>query len=119
MKRRDILLIISVLLLAAVLWFLLFVIKKEPGAYLKISIDNELYGVFPLSQDQNILVGDTNRCQIQDGEVRMIYGDCPDQICVHSAAVSDNGQTIICMPNKVVLEIIAEYNMGQIDTIAE
>ena len=37
-----------------------------------------------------------------DGKV---YGNCPDQLCVHQQAISKESQTIVCLPNKVVAEV--------------
>ena len=35
----------------------------------------------------------------------MISADCPDKLCVHQHAISANGETIVCLPNKVVAEV--------------
>ena len=43
--------------------------------------------------------------QIKDGEASMIEADCPDQICVHEKAISADGESIICLPNKIVVEV--------------
>ena len=37
----------------------------------------------------------------------MIEADCPDQICVNHLAISRDGESIICLPNKVVIAIEA------------
>ena len=47
----------------------------------------------------------TNVMQIKDGKVTMKEADCPDKLCVHQKAISTKGGTIVCLPNKVVLEI--------------
>lgn len=44
----------------------------------------------------------------QNGEVRMIQSNCPDQICVHHKAVSAVGENIICLPHKIVVEITGD-----------
>ena len=35
----------------------------------------------------------------------MTDADCPDQLCVHQKAASKNHESIICLPNKVVVEV--------------
>ena len=35
----------------------------------------------------------------------MEEADCPDLLCVHQKAISKEGESIICLPNKVVVTI--------------
>ena len=42
---------------------------------------------------------------IKDGEAYMQEADCPNQICVHHSSVSHKGETIVCLPNRVIIEI--------------
>ncbi|MCM1039140.1 MAG: NusG domain II-containing protein [Ruminococcus sp.] len=48
----------------------------------------------------------------REGEVSVIAADCPDQICVHHTPVSKAGENIICLPHKVVVEIVADKAIG-------
>ena len=85
---------------------------NQDGAAVRISIDGELYGTYPLSQEQTIPVctdgAVTNTVQISEQEAKMIEADCPDQLCVHQRAVSRQGETIVCLPNRVVVEVTGE-----------
>ena len=38
----------------------------------------------------------------------MTEANCPKQICVNIDAITENGGTIICLPNKIVIEGSAE-----------
>ncbi len=42
---------------------------------------------------------------IKDGEAYMLEADCPNQICVHHSPVSHKGENIVCLPNRVIIEI--------------
>ena len=119
MKKKDFGIILIVLMVAGVMWLISSVIYSESGEKLRIMVDNQEFGVYDLQEDCVIEIGDTNECQIKGGKVTMLYGDCPDQVCVHSAAISKNGQAIICMPNKVVLEIIDGKEDDQIDIMVK
>ena len=55
----------------------------------------EVYGTYSLKENQKISIQDTNVCQIQDGYVTMTEADCPDQICVHTARISEDGGSIV------------------------
>ena len=42
----------------------------------------------------------------------MTEADCPDQLCVHQRAISKQKQTIVCLPNRVVVEVIGGEDAG-------
>ena len=57
-------------------------------------------------KDQKIRInGGTNILTIKNGKAKMTDADCPDQLCVHQKAASKNHESIICLPNKVVVEV--------------
>ena len=43
--------------------------------------------------------------------------DCPDKLCVHQKAISKNHEMIVCLPNKVVVEVTGSEENG-FDSIA-
>jgi hypothetical protein len=43
--------------------------------------------------------------EISDGRVRMIDSACPDKLCVKTGWISSPGESIVCLPNRVVIEI--------------
>ena len=116
MKKKDLILICSVLVLAAAFWLVpravgLFGNSKEQK--LRITVSGEEYGSYSLEEDQVIKVGDTNICEIKDKKVSMISADCPDQLCIHQRTIQLQGETIVCLPNKVVLEITGTRQTDQ------
>lgn len=46
-----------------------------------------------------------NLIEIGDESVRVIDADCPDKIDVKQGSISKIGETIVCLPHKLVLEI--------------
>lgn len=107
MKKKDLILISAVLLLALAVWGGTTLWQQhESGTRLKITIDGEIYGFYSLAKDQTITIGSTNVCQIKAGQVTMIEADCPDHLCLSQKAISIVAKgTIICLPNRIVLEI--------------
>lgn len=65
-----------------------------------------------LSGKENIqrieIPGKVGKCilVISDGRADMESADCPNQICVHHSAISHTGETIVCLPNRVVIEVV-------------
>ena len=76
---------------------------------LLVAVDGVEYGRYPLSEDHTETIrfedGSYNRFAIQDGYVSMQEASCPDQICVHHSRISRNKETIVCLPDKVVITI--------------
>ena len=58
-----------------------------------------------------------NLLEIGDERVRVIEASCPDKIDVRQGYISDIGETIVCIPNKLVVEIKGMDKHNQIDTI--
>ena len=108
MKKKDLILICSVLVLAAAFWLIpraVGIFGTSKAQKLRITVSGKEYGVYSLDEDQVIKIGDTNVCEIKDKKVTMISAECPDQLCIHQGPICLQGETIVCLPNKVVLEV--------------
>lgn len=108
MKKKDLILICSVLVLAAAFWLIpraVGIFGNSEAQKLRITVSGKEYGVYALDEDQVIKIGDTNVCEIKDKKVTMISAECPDQLCIHQGPIRLQGETIVCLPNKVVLEV--------------
>lgn len=108
MKKKDLILICSVLVLAAAFWLIpraVGIFGNSKAQKLRITVSGKEYGVYSLDEDQVIKIGDTNVCEIKDKKVTMISTECPDQLCIHQGPIRLQGETIVCLPNKVVLEV--------------
>ena len=49
--------------------------------------------------------GGTNRLVIKDGTVHMEEASCPDKVCIKQGTISETGQSIVCLPNRVIVTI--------------
>lgn len=105
MKRNDWLLALGIFLCAAALLAGLILLRK-PGTQVEIQIDGETYGTYLLTEPQIIDTGTGNRLEIQDGSIRMIWADCPDKLCIHQTAIHRTGETIVCLPHKLVVRVL-------------
>lgn len=116
MNRRDIALVILILV-ASLVGFVLEFIQTGHGAQLQISVNGEVFGVYDLNTDRTVEIGDGNICRIENGSAWMEWADCPDQLCVHHARISRDNEAIVCLPNRVTLTVTdADENSGM-DTI--
>ena len=49
--------------------------------------------------------GFTNTIEVEPGRIRVREAGCPDQVCVNQGYISDGTVPIVCLPNKLVIEI--------------
>lgn len=112
--KNDILLILAVLLLAGGAW-LYTTLNRETGAEVVVSVAGEELCRLPLSADTELEIGEgekRNLLVISDGEARISEASCPDHVCVKRGRVSFDGQSIVCLPNKVVVSIVGGETDG-------
>ena len=105
--KNDIMLAALVIVLAALLWVGIRLTQSE-GASVMVTVDGELFGEYPLDKDAEIRIGEGekyNLLVIKDGEAQIAEASCPDKLCVNQGKISFDGQSIICLPNKVVVEV--------------
>ncbi len=106
MKKKDLIFIIAVLAIAGIFFGVHLIQGRTTQGKVEVHVDGELYGTYELSKDQKINIQDTNQLVIQDNEAKMEAANCPDKICVNQKAISKAGESIICLPNKVVVSIV-------------
>lgn len=105
-KRNDLILILGIICIAAFAYLLHERMQNVDDGIVIVKVDGEEKGTYRLSEEQTIEInGGTNILQIKEGKADMTEADCPDKLCVHQKAVSKNGESIICLPNKVVIEV--------------
>jgi hypothetical protein len=105
MKKNDFFLIGIVLLVSFALmgWHYL---KTDSGkGSVVVTVDGEHYGTYDLDTEQTVNIQGTNTLQIKNKSAIITDADCPDKICVYHKPITRNGESIICLPNKIVVSI--------------
>lgn len=106
--RNDIILIVALLLVAVIGALYLFVFRSS-GNTVKVTVDGKTYGVFSLNENitEDIHTGkdNLNRLIIRDGKAYMETATCPDGICVAHKPIFRDGESIVCLPNRVVVTV--------------
>lgn len=121
--RNDIILILALFGVIIVLLIVLIAHeKKEEGAMVVIEVDGREYARYPLDTEQEVPVLDENGTEmntvtISGGNAKMTYANCPDQLCVHQKKIRALSETIVCLPNRVVVHIEGAEEL-QLDSIA-
>lgn len=116
--RNDIILFVSLLFAALAVWGAVKLTRK-PGKFVVIEIEGKISSVYPIDTDLrlDLITGDghVNTLVISNGKAYVESADCPDKLCVKQHAVSMTGETIICLPHKLVIRIEGE---GGVDTVS-
>lgn len=112
-RRRDLFLILGLLLISGIslAFILLF---RTPGDQVLVEVDGVVYGRYDLRENTTVRIetgdGGYNVLQIADGYACVTEASCPDKLCVHQHKIRQSDESIICLPNKVVVSIIQEEN---------
>ncbi len=115
-KKADIVLLCLLLVLGLVL-SIPAITQGSGGSSVVVRVDGEIYGTYSLTENRTITVnanGHLNKININDGKVQMSEADCHNQLCVKQGSISAGNQVIVCLPNRVIVEIIGgeeEYDV--------
>lgn len=115
MKKKDIILIAAVLVIALVSFAAIKMTQKD-GKEVVVTVNNKEVYKTSINKDQTYKIPEesgTNIMQIKDGKVTMKKADCKDQICADHKPIEKSGETIVCLPHKVVIEIKSENGKEQ------
>ena len=104
-KRNDRLLFVGVIVIALVLMLVRTVLQKG-GTSITVSVDGQVYGTYSLFEERTIVLSDgRNQIVIKDGCAYMEHAECPDKLCIKQGAIQNQGESIICLPNKVIVTV--------------
>ena len=108
--KKDMLLI-GALLLTGIIIAAGVCIFSGRGQTVQVRVNGSVISEYPLSQNRTVVLngsGGTNVLVIEDGTARIDKADCPDGLCCKTGKVSRSGQSIICLPHKLTVEITGE-----------
>jgi hypothetical protein len=119
-KKNDFILV-GIILIVAVAALLFINQTKKSGDMAIIEVGGKVYKELPLNVNTTIEIkganGGTNVLKIEDGHADMIDADCPDKLCVKQKNIQNNGETLVCLPHKVIVKIESS-KANDIDAVA-
>lgn len=114
MKRRCItgadIALIAICLGLALLLLILPLLRKTGGVAV-LRVGNEIIARLPLDTDTEQRVktdAGFNTVVVRDGVCLVTAADCRDEICISRGAISKVGESIVCLPHKLIVEIEAQ-----------
>ncbi len=111
MKRKllslaDILIILGVILSAFIIFFSFY--SSNNGNRVVVTIENKTVAEFDLNIDLNRTFSTEdgfNNLIIENGSCKVETADCKDGICISRGKISKIGESIVCLPHKLIVEI--------------
>ncbi len=112
--KNDVILIVVLLAVSLLAMLIINMLVKKPGDRVIIKVDGKVVQELSLSEDTKLTVegyqGGFNEIVIEYGYVKVNSADCPDELCVHSGSIDKSGETIVCLPHRVVVEVVGGDN---------
>ncbi|EOU1681135.1 NusG domain II-containing protein [Clostridium perfringens] len=114
MKKWD-LIIIIVLILLSLMPIRLLISSNNSGDLKRviISVNGEEYESLEFKENVNEIIKieeglGVNEICIKEREVYMNHSNCTDKVCMRQGKISKVGESIVCLPNRVFIEIKGE-----------
>jgi hypothetical protein len=121
-RKADIILFIVLVAVGLAASVALAMRGDSAGDKVIIESGGDLYATYSLAEDQTVIVPapkqvkmdapDTedkydyyNIVEIKDGMVTVTEASCRNQVCVKHSPVSRSGESIVCLPNRLVVRI--------------
>ena len=113
MKKKDIILGIGIIAAALLMLLVLQINRGEEGNRIQVILDGKIYGTYSLEKNQVIEIEEGsfyNKIRVEDGKAYMEEANCPDGYCEEQGKISRHTQTIVCLPHKLVVEVLEADN---------
>ncbi len=111
-NKYDIALIIAIIIINVFILVYGSVRTVDKGQRIAyVYSDNKLVGEYTLTDNYkteftvDIGSGRYNKVRIEDGKVWIDDATCPDKICLHQGKISHDGELIVCLPNRLLIQI--------------
>ena len=105
--RNDLLLAAALLLLSGALALFLW-ITRQAGGTVTVQIDGKTVMELPLNKDTELVLGEgehTNTLVVRGGTARVAEASCPDRLCVGQGSIQYAGESIVCLPHRLVITV--------------
>lgn len=120
--KNDLILIFSIIVISLLSVTIILITSKQ-GNYVTIKQNGTITAVLQIDKNQKYNIYNENNeientILIENGQVSMIYANCPDKICEKHKAIKNNNESIICLPNKVIVTVTNNLE-NEVDGVAK
>ena len=118
-RKADIILFI-VLVVTGLAVTAVLGMSHADGDTVAIESHGKLYGTYSLYEDRTLTIGEGdeyNIVEIAGGVVSVTEASCKNQVCVRHGEISKAGESIVCLPNRLVVRIEGKEKGGGYDSV--
>jgi hypothetical protein len=117
-----------VIVIFAIGFFIGFKIFARKGEYVQVRVSGKIVAEYPLDEELETVIkgydNGENKLVIKSGEAYIMEANCPDKLCMNQGKINLEGQSLVCLPNKVVVEITnndknTDSTVESVDAIAK
>lgn len=116
LRLRDVFIIVFIIAAVFVFYALLpedggerAVVSRDGEVIAEIPLDGSGEYVFPQVPDMVFAAG--------NGAVSVTESNCGDKVCMRTGKISKRGEAIICVPNKIIVEIKGSSKESDVDAV--
>ena len=110
-KYKLDILIVGIIIFISLITSLIISLTKEQGNLVVVKIKNEEIASYQLNIDGKYSLNNgTNILVIEDNYAWIVEADCPDKLCIKKGKISNVGESIICLPHRLIITIEGEIN---------
>lgn len=121
MKRRDLIIIALALLAAGALYVVSQLSLGSAASTVVVTVDGQEVLRCPLTAEDRYEIaqedGKLNVLRVEDGAVWMEEANCRDGLCIQQGRMRNGAKTIVCLPNKVVVQLTGDAPAGEEDEL--
>ena len=114
MKTKYWIILLSLVLLLSAVGGIFLLNSNSNAAFARILSDGEVVQTVSLHADREFTVtapgGGENTVTVKDGKIAVTAATCPDHYCMQRG-FCDGGVQIVCLPNKLVIQFVAEQEI--------
>lgn len=108
LKKWDILLFAMPILIGVVTFLMIFTFNSNDKIAI-VEIDNVVVAEVPLdgsfSGQIDVQPKYHNKIVVRDGKIGVETADCKDNVCVNTGFIDKVGQSVICVPSKLIITV--------------
>lgn len=119
-KKMDIVIIIILLAISFIPYIMLknYQSGYNGDNYAVISVDGKEQKRVELTDglDEEFMIESSrgiNKVVIHDGKIGIVEANCKDEICIREGFIGEVGERIVCLPNRLVIEIVGEQKNSE------